>query len=668
MRTLAPALFLLLASPLTAQTLDDVLIDPPNPTECQLIDLTFFGTLPVGANFTGFVPDQLSDTIQITLFAQGQIGGPVPFQQELPGLGPLAAGDYVLLFILNYNNGLSLDSLTSALTVSPGATYDAGENGETQVCSSDGPFLLFDFLGGTPDMGGSWIDPNGVPLAEGAFEPGISPEGAYTYYFDLEPPCNDDAAQVFVTYLPNNSPGTSSTVTLCVVGPSVQLFTFLGGTPYEFGTWMSPFGAPHNGVFNPGVDVCGPYTYIVPGIPPCGDANATVTVECVQPPAVGEAMSTIFCQSDTLLVMNDLLFGESEQGHWTSPSGNVVAQYGEAVDIGQNGGGNYFYVADGGVCTDDSIAVLVQFSCELDPCLVLDIPIGNGNAVDQSTYAHQIVLGGPTPTENRFGIADGALYFDGVADEVSILASTALSFDTEASFSLWYRVDDIPYDPNSQQYIAALLDKSFPGTGDGPQLQLIRDEQETEPCDMDAARARLLTSPEPVTGDCHPNGAWRHLVATFQDGLTNLYVNGVLETSLTVTSPIIQPNAHNLWLGANPFDGGSRFQGAMDDVLIYRCALSAEQVDSLYQGQSTAVPQATTSQSTVGVDAAQQLLHLRSTGPAQLELYDATGRPVLRTRSNGTDWWWDYSALPAGVYLLRVARLGMVETHHVLLP
>lgn len=667
MRTLTPIL-LLLSSPLAAQTLDEVFIDPPDPTECQLIDLTFFASLPAGTDVISVVPEQVGNTIQITLFVEGPPGALEPFQYDLPGLGPLTAGDYDLLFILDHNNGLAIDSLNSELTVGPGVSYNAGEDGATQVCNSDGPFLLFDLLGGTPDMGGSWIDPEGNLLAEGAFEPGVSTAGAYTYFFDLEEPCTDDAAQVIVTYLPNSNAGGSSSVTVCSNGPVTDLFLALAGTPDAGGAWTGPFGAPHSGLFNPLTDPCGPYVYVVPGIPPCGDVNASVYVQCEEPPFAGEAMSTIFCQSDTLLLMNDLVFGESEQGYWLSPSGTVVAQYGEVVNIELTGGGIYHYVADGGVCIDDSTDVLVQFSCELDPCLVLDMPMENGDAIDLSTYAHQTFVVSTSSTEDRFGVADGALYFDGEDDQVAVAASSALSFNDEATFSLWYRLDSLPYDVVSQQFLAALMDKSVPGSGDGPQVHLVRNELETEPCEADEARARLLTSPEPVTGNCHANDSWRHLVATFQGGLTNLYVNGVLDASLTVTSPIIQPNAHTLMLGANPLTGAYRFKGAMDDVLIYRCALSAEQVDSLYQGQSTAVPVVALSGSSVGVDPSQHLLHLHTTGPAQLELIDVSGRPVLHSRTSGTDWWWNYSVLPSGVYVLRVQHTGQMETHHLLLP
>jgi hypothetical protein len=668
MRTLAPFVLLFLTAPLTAQTLDGVLVDPPEPTECQLITLTFSGTLPQGAQFLSWEPELSNGTLQITLNASGGSGAPEEFVQVLPGLGPLAAGVYDLVFSLSYD-GTLVATMTGTLTVGPGVSFNAGEDGAVQVCTSDDPFLLFELLGGTPDMGGSWIDPNGMPLTEGAFEPGTSPEGAYTYFFDLEPPCVDDAAQVTVTYMPNNFPGISSSATVCTAGLPMQIFSLLGGEPYASGSWASPFGAPHNGVFNPGIDICGPYTYTVPGIAPCGDVSATVTLECVEPPAVGEAMSTIFCNADTLLVLNDLVFGETVLGHWTSPAGTVVAQYGEAVDIGQNGAGNYYYVAEGGVCTDDSIAVFVQFSCELDPCLVLDIPMQNGSAFDVSTYAHYTSLVGPTPTTDRFGAADNALYFDGVDDAVLVGPSSALALSDEATFSLWYRVDSLPYDVVSQQFVAALLDKSIPGSGDGPQLHLVRDELETNPCEADEARARLLTSPEPVTGSCYANGAWRHLVATFDNGLTKLYVNGVLDASLTVASTTIQPNAHPLMIGANAMSGIYRFKGAMDDLLIYRCALTDEQVDSLYTGQSTALaPTPAFAHSSVTVDGSQQLLHVLCEGPAQLDLMDATGRQVLRTRSNGREWWWNYQALPTGAYLLRVQRNGAVDVHRVLLP
>jgi hypothetical protein len=74
--------------------------------------------------------------------------------------------------------------------------------------------------------------------------------------------------------------GTSSTTTVCTSGSPVNLFSILGGSPASNGTWTGPsvLSGGNLGTFNPATNSAGTYTYTVPGISPCPNAVATVTV------------------------------------------------------------------------------------------------------------------------------------------------------------------------------------------------------------------------------------------------------------------------------------------------------------------------------------------------------------------------------------------------------
>lgn len=79
---------------------------------------------------------------------------------------------------------------------------------------------------------------------------------------------------------------------------------------------------------------------------------------------------------------------------------------------------------------------------------------------------------------------------------------------------------------------------------------------------------------------------WVHLAATFDGTVLKLYVNGVLDSSVTLSSPVtISSNTLDVGIGAGP-NGGTKFQGAMDDARIYNTALSATEIFNI----ATSIP------------------------------------------------------------------------------
>ncbi|MCB0816474.1 MAG: hypothetical protein KDB77_03040, partial [Flavobacteriales bacterium] len=86
-------------------------------------------------------------------------------------------------------NGLPPCTNASAqVTVDQVQAPNAGTNRSFAVCSDDAVFDLIDELGGTPDAGGSWTGPGGVPHGP-SFDPATDVSGAYTYTVTGNAPC-----------------------------------------------------------------------------------------------------------------------------------------------------------------------------------------------------------------------------------------------------------------------------------------------------------------------------------------------------------------------------------------------------------------------------------------------------------------------------------------------
>jgi hypothetical protein len=169
---------------------------------------------------------------------------------------------------------------------------NAGGNASLGVCSSDSPFLLFDFLLGTLQAGGSWLDPYLVPTS-GTFTPANSTPGCYQYVVQGMAPCVNDSAVVCVSVQASANAGTGAAVNWCQSFGNIDLFAQLGGAPDTGGIWTDDdaTGALTGASFAAGTVPPGTYsfTYNV-GTAPCSPASSTVSVTvgpCLLPPETG---------------------------------------------------------------------------------------------------------------------------------------------------------------------------------------------------------------------------------------------------------------------------------------------------------------------------------------------------------------------------------------------
>ncbi|MGD1848490.1 MAG: HYR domain-containing protein, partial [Salibacteraceae bacterium] len=97
---------------------------------------------------------------------------------------------------------------------------------------------------------------------------------------------NSDTCSFTVTVNARPNPGEDGAITVCVNDAGFDLIDILNGTPDAGGSWTDPDGQPHSGVFTPGSDLAGDYVYTVPGLTPCPDSSAIVSVTVYDLPLV----------------------------------------------------------------------------------------------------------------------------------------------------------------------------------------------------------------------------------------------------------------------------------------------------------------------------------------------------------------------------------------------
>lgn len=176
-------------------------------------------------------------------------------------------------------------------------------------------------------------------------------------------------------------------------------------------------------------------------------------------------------------------------------------------------------------------------------------------------------------TENYFvndrdGNANSALYIDNKPTSTTI--NGLPSSNSERSVSVWVKPDGIAY--RSDNVVFFQGDRSA-NSSYGFSFQDVSINN--------FGWTNDLTSNTPLT-----NNTWTHIVCVFdKDALASIYVNGVLITSDT-KSDWNTASANNIFiLGAFDVDNED-FKGAIDDLKIYRFALTPENVTDLYENNS----------------------------------------------------------------------------------
>jgi gliding motility-associated-like protein len=98
---------------------------------------------------------------------------------------------------------------TAFVIVNTGSNADAGTNGTLNICDNLLAVDLFDELGGSPDLGGTWSP--ALTSGTGVFDPAVDVSGQYTYTVSATSPCVDATAIVDVTVF--NAPSVIEDIT-----------------------------------------------------------------------------------------------------------------------------------------------------------------------------------------------------------------------------------------------------------------------------------------------------------------------------------------------------------------------------------------------------------------------------------------------------------------------
>ena len=198
----------------------------------------------------------------------------------------------------------------------------------------------------------------------------------------------------------------------------------------------------------------------------------------------------------------------------------------------------------------------------------------NGNANDESGNGHDGTVNGATLTTDIEGNPDSAYSFDGNGDYIEVLHSSDLSPTNQITFSTWaYREDWSTY---SQEKI---LSKTHAGG-----YSIGADSYDIPIGNIGVQVFRNNSYASPYISASSLASGWHHFAGTYDGRYLKFYVDGELKNSDDAGNNYpVQYNYNSSLIIASEADesvGEQQwyFDGKIDEVKIWNCALSAEEI------------------------------------------------------------------------------------------
>jgi hypothetical protein len=190
------------------------------------------------------------------------------------------------------------------------------------------------------------------------------------------------------------------------------------------------------------------------------------------------------------------------------------------------------------------------------------------SAADSSGFGNTgTLLGGPTWIAGPDG---GALTFDGVNDYVNV-GTSAFGLDNAMSILFWTRING----PGASSYQGLLARSAliYPF-----RIEFFGNTLKT------AIRTSVSGTNYLNSNAGFQQNRWYHVALTYQNASRVIYIDGQFDNANAPTGSLVAVADLETHLGARAGDSGNAMlNGSLDDVRIYNRALSAPEVDAIYQ-------------------------------------------------------------------------------------
>ena len=197
---------------------------------------------------------------------------------------------------------------------------------------------------------------------------------------------------------------------------------------------------------------------------------------------------------------------------------------------------------------------------------------GSGTTlVDDSGFGNNgTLLGSPVWVTGKAG---SALKLDGTTQYATVANAASLNISSAITLAVWIRPEKLA----AQKIIAKY------STGvDGYSLIMLSTGKVTFQFNQFTSTTTKLNSNTLYPTD---GVTWMHVAATYDGAIIKIYINGVLDKSVTLPATPINTNTLPVLIGQES-GGTGIFKGTMDDARIYNYALTSTEVSGLFNNPS----------------------------------------------------------------------------------
>jgi len=194
----------------------------------------------------------------------------------------------------------------------------------------------------------------------------------------------------------------------------------------------------------------------------------------------------------------------------------------------------------------------------------------NGNADDESGNGHDGTVNGAQLTTDRFGNPDSAYHFDGVNDFIDCGNDDAFELGGSGAVSVWVS-------PNINTESGVVISKD--GSGYNDDLAIGFDPHPVAGKDFSFTFNRTVERDIPFLSTNVETGRWTHVVSQWDSSGMKLFVDGAL---IAENSKVCKLDANGIPLYIGQMQEIRFFDGDIDDIRAYDRALSAAEIQDLY--------------------------------------------------------------------------------------
>jgi len=264
----------------------------------------------------------------------------------------------------------------------------------------------------------------------------------------------------------------------------------------------------------------------------------------------------------------------------------------------------------------------------------------NSNDGNRGTSAAVEAAKDPNWVAGKF---DDALDFDGSGDLVTIPDDPSLDLTTDGTICAWIDPDNFTIQAASNQRVVMKGADAF--TNEDAPYQLILDPDTAPKGHVRVILGDTTFPPQTVIGTADTldsTAGFQHICTTWDNSDVKIYVDGAIDVTVAKT---VTPNANGepLFIGTyrsiNAFNESGHFDGIIDELQIYSVALSAKEIEALFDGLSIDDPMFF-SNGSISDDGLDVMLDNHDPDAGTVFTVDKYVRVTPDTGTDTTDVWW----------------------------